>query len=622
MLIKALCDYAIKQQESIQATDNIIPNGFSKQKIDYRIIISTDGELKDIIPSKETVYIKDKKGNDIPKEQSRIIIVPERIQKTGPSYKSYYLEHRPLYIFGLNYDKGIFSTEDKTNKAQKSHAAFVKHEREFLDDLNSVNCQAYKKFIEKWKPENEINNPILKQLGNNYDSSKYAFSVDMESNYLEEDEQFISKYKELLKNVKQNKEELNEDISVCGILGIKDKIARTHNIKINIPNGKPSSLVNMNANAFESYGKEQSYNSNISETAVQLYTKTLNTLFEDKSHYCWIGDTLIFWFAIKLNDYKESNIFSKFLNSFQNNETDNELITIMNYIKKGCIGDIESINNLVEDVNVDFYVSGLTVNESRLCVKFIHKDNFGNLLKNLIKHQMDMQITKDSNNMITFNAIAKELISPISTKDVVSPPLISAIIYSAFNNTKYPDSLLTTIIRRIKTDRDTKDDNYIKLNNRRLGIIKACLNRKLNKEEITMAWNENNKNPAYLCGGLFAVYEKLQRDSYKENFNTTIKDSYFSSACSCPASVFPKLGKLAQYHLSKIEVRFQPYYNKLIQELFRDIKDKFPTILSVDDQGSFIIGYHQMMDRLYTKKETDDAKDKNINNNNENGKDV
>ena len=75
MLIKALCDYAIKQQ------DNIIPNGFSKQKIDYRIIISTNGELKDIIPSKETIYIKDKKGNDIPKEQSRIIIVPERIQK-------------------------------------------------------------------------------------------------------------------------------------------------------------------------------------------------------------------------------------------------------------------------------------------------------------------------------------------------------------------------------------------------------------------------------------------------------------------------------------------------------------------------------------------------------------
>ena len=119
-------------------TNNIIPNGFSKQKIDYRIIISTDGDLKDIIPFKETVYSKDKKGNDVSKEQSRTIIVPERIQKTGKSYKSYYLEHRPLYIFGLNYDKGVFSTSDKTDKAKNSHNAYVRQKLEFLNDLNSV----------------------------------------------------------------------------------------------------------------------------------------------------------------------------------------------------------------------------------------------------------------------------------------------------------------------------------------------------------------------------------------------------------------------------------------------------------------------------------------------------
>ena len=605
MLIKALCDYAIKQQ------DNIIPNGFSKQKIDYRIIISTNGELKDIIPSKETIYIKDKKGNDIPKEQSRIIIVPERIQKTGTSYKSYYLEHRPLYIFGLNYDKGVFSTEDKTNKAQKSHVAFVKHELEFLNDLNSVNCQAYKKFIEKWKPENEINNPILKQLGNNYNSSNYAFSVDMESNYLEEDEQFISKYKELLKNAKQNNEELNEDISICGILGIKDKIARTHDIKIKIPNDKPSSLVNMNANAFESYGKKQSYNSNISETAVQLYTKTLNTLFEDKNHYCRINDMVLLWFAIKSDDGAECNLFSKFLNAFRNDETDNELASIMNCIEHGYINDLQEINKLVEDTSVDFYIVGFTSNMGRICVKFIYRNTFGNILKNLMQHQIDMMIRKDVDRVITFNNIANELVSPKTTNPIVPPPLLSSTMYAVFNNTKYPDALYTTILRRLRTDINciNMTENKYKFETR-IGIIKAYLNRKHSKEEITMAWDEKSKNIAYLCGGLFAIYEKIQRDSYEGKLNRTIKDSYFTSACTCPSATFPRLAKLANYHMSKLQYGSQVYYNRdYLTPIFNVIGDKFPTTFSLDEQGSFVIGYYHMNQKLYTStKDVDNTK--------------
>ena len=109
---------------------------------------------------------------------------------------------------------------------------------------------------------------------------------------------------------------------------------------------------------------------------------------------------------------------------------------------------------------------------------------------------------------------------------------MSSIILAALNNTKYPDALLVTVIRRVKIDSDEENKNFIKLNDTRAGIIKACINRKYNKEEITMAWNDENKNPAYLCGGLFAVYEKIQQDSSGGNLNRTIKDAYFASAYS------------------------------------------------------------------------------------------
>ena len=51
---------------------------------------------------------------------------------------------------------------------------------------------------------------------------------------------------------------------------------------------------------------------------------------------------------------------------------------------------------------------------------------------------------------------------------------IIAIILAALNNTKYPDSLLATVIRRVKTDSDDEKSTYIRLNDTRTGIIKAC----------------------------------------------------------------------------------------------------------------------------------------------------
>ena len=84
------------------------------------------------------------------------MILPQRTQK--PGICSNYIEHRPLYIFGLNYEEGKFTPDDKTNKARKSHEAFVKHELEFLNGLDSDICIAYRKFIEKWMPENETEN--------------------------------------------------------------------------------------------------------------------------------------------------------------------------------------------------------------------------------------------------------------------------------------------------------------------------------------------------------------------------------------------------------------------------------------------------------------------------------
>ena len=600
MLIKALCDYADKQ--SADPDSKKIPEGFAEQDIHYRIVLSEDGDIKRIIPFKQTKIIKDSKGKEKSKEVPRKAVLPVRTQK--PGIESNYIEHRPLYIFGLNYENDSFSPDDKTNKARKSHSEFVSHELEFLDGLDSASCTAYRKFIEKWEPDKECENPALLELGKEYKGAYFGFSIGEESNFLENDEDFIRKYQKYFSEMNETKDDKVK--AVCGILGEKAVTARLHD-KIKFPGGQASGcqLVCMNDTAFESYGKTQSYNSNVSEEAMKKYTTVFNKLLSDKKHYCILGDMVLLWFAVKNDDSAESSFISCFFGNNSDTETNDKIAKIMEYARSGFTVDKGSIDAILTDKKAVFYIAGLTPNSSRICQKFMYKGNFGDMLNNLIKHQNDMLINEKNIRPMYFGSIAKELISPKSTNDKVSPPLMSAIILAALNNTKYPDSLLATVIRRVKTDSDEENKPYIKLNDTRAGIIKACLNRKYKKEEITMSWNDDNKNPAYLCGGLFAVYEKIQKESSGVNLNRTIKDSYFASACSRPSSVFPKLAKLAQNHMRKLSEGSEIYYNKMIGDVMSSLDGGFPATLGLDDQGRFIVGYYQMNKKLYTSNKSE-----------------
>lgn len=509
MLIKALCEYADLKADSSAS------EGWEEQDTHYEIILSPEGELLEIIDVREKKVTIDKKGKEKSVYYPKKALLPKRTQK--PGIDSNYIEHRPLYIFGLNYDKetDTFIPDDNTDKAKKSHKAFVEHELEFIEGLESEICTAYRKFIENWNPDNETENPVIKKISKDYQKSYYTFSLGIGTEKLEEDFQLIEKFNEIQSG--KNAESENAEATVCGILGKKLPQARLHD-KIKFPGGQASGcqLICMNGDAFESYGKTQSYNSNVSEEAMKKYTSMFNYLLADKKHHMRIGDMTVVFFAMKENDDDECNFFTLGLNGGNDeksvdNETEQEIKTVMEYAKKGFTTDFESLEDI--DGNADFYIAGFTPNASRICQKFIYRNKFGEIIKNIQKHQNDLKIREDSRYSVRFYDIEKNLMSPKSGNDKVPAPLSASIMLAALKGTSYPDGLLSTVIRRIKTDSDEEKNHFIKLNDTRAGIIKACLNRKQKKEEIIMAWNDENKNPAYLCGSLFAVYEKAVEPS-------------------------------------------------------------------------------------------------------------
>ena len=273
--------------------------------------------------------------------------------------------------------------------------------------------------------------------------------------------------------------------------------------------------------------------------------------------------------------------------------------SVLGEVQQGREGDLSALKT---NENLVFYVAGLTPNSSRISQKFVIRNSFGKIMDNIQQHQMDMQI-KEGVWQIPLWKLTKELVSPKAKDENVPPPLLSALFFALLNGTNYPASLLDTIIRRVRTDQDEEKNAFIKINDTRVSIIKACLNRKARlmnkKEEIKMALDLSNTNQAYLCGRLFAVLEYIQQRASGGNLNRTIKDAYFSSACARPATVFPKLIKLSQHHLANLDATI--FFDKLLGSIMGSLNGEFPQTLSLDDQGKFIIGYYQQNNVLYTK---------------------
>lgn len=598
MLIKALCDYYDVKEKTVSSDDT--GDFFSAQDVSYMIHLNIDGEIISIVDIRDEKKIplgKDKtKTIRVPKE----IILPKRSQKPGIDLNI--IEHRPLYIFGLNYDKetGVFTTYDKTQKAEKSHRIFVEGNLQFCEGIESEMVIAYRNFLLNWNPEEQTENTKLLSIAKEYSNSYYCFAFNGDERVvLNKDQALLERYIEQKRDELSNKS--NEITAICPIEGKDLPVARIHEKITGIRGGNAvgSVLVGIKESAFESYGKTQAYNSGISEVAMKKYTQTLNYFLSNTHHHVFLGELSLVFFAVDNRDEDACDLFEAYISGRDDENLEKYLETAANEISQGRVADAEGIS--VND-NLLFYVAGLTPNSSRISQKFVIKNSFGRIMTNLQQHQQDMKIKEDLWQIPVWK-LTKELVSPKAKDDVVPAPLLSALFLSMLNGTNYPASLLDTVIRRVRTDHDDDKNPFVKINDIRVSIIKACLNRKARlmnkKEEIMMNLDLNNTNQAYLCGRLFAVLEYVQQRASAGKLNRTIKDAYFSSACARPATVFPKLIMLSQHHLSSMDSSV--YFDKLIGSIMVSLNGEFPQTLPLDDQGKFIVGYYQQNNSLYTK---------------------
>ena len=592
-MLRSLCEYydcLLKQEDS-----DLVPEGYSKVGINYNIVLSADGKLKEILDYTNEIILSDKKTKNV----SRKEIFPFRNAISSISAET--IDHRGKYIFGFDWNK-------KANEFETTKSTLLAFEKSkttnlnFLDEINTPVSIAYKNFLKDWNPERETQNPILLRIGKEFSSATFVITVEDNLTYpLNSAPEIIKKWEMLLQNIT-----IPEDAvyGQCSISGEYLPIARIHDNLKGINGGMAIgvNIVCFKNTAYCSYGKEQSYNSNVSVKVMKKYTRAFNYLSSSNTHKQVIDDmTLLYWAKTEESEKPYLDVFE--WGCCHNNSSDEEraekdrdLEEIFNQVKKGNLADLSEFKINLE---TEFYVLGVKPNSSRLAIKLFEHNTFGTILDNIARHVRDMSFS-ENDKQLSIWVIVKSLKSPVSDKDT-NPEFASQLILSIIKGYRYPKYMLDTVVRRAKTDQDDKKKKFESANRTRARIIKGCLirNQYIKEGEYNML-NEQSTDTAYNLGRLFALLEKIQYEALGD-LNATIKNKFFSSACTTPNLVFPKLLRLAQPHLEKLESWKKLKYEKLLEEIMAKFDSEFSKTLNVEKQGLFILGYYHQKQKFYEK---------------------
>jgi len=565
------------------------PFGYSREKISYALVLSPEGEVADLHCLLETSGKK-----PLPK----LLAVPQAVKRTS-GIKSNFLWDKTSYVLGVSRRVG--------ERVAQEHADFRATHETALADAKDEGLVALRGFIFQWTPEQF---EALRLFSPDMLDTNLVFRLDGERGYIHE--------RPAARDLVASRKTATADQSgFCLVSGDTAPIVRLHTPIKGVQGAQTSgaALVSFNLEAFESFGKSQGNNAPVSERAAFGYGTALNALLErDSRNRLRIGDaTTVFW--AEADGVGEDaaraaeDTFAMMADPPPTHEQEaRKVADVLENIATG-----RPIEECVPEVRPEtrFYVLGLAPNAARLSVRFWHRDDIGRLAKRIGQHWHDLRI--EPQPWKTPPAVWRLLYETASQRKAENiPPLLSgALMRAILTGNSYPRSLLATIVMRMRANHE--------VTGLQAALCKACLARDFRlaheasldfkKEDVPVALNRDEPNPAYRLGRLFAVLEDTQRAGLGK-VNTTIRDRYFGAASAAPGTAFPMLIRNAKNHLKAIRgVRGQGsanWFEKEIGSILDGLADTaFPRSLSLNDQGRFAIGYYQQRESLYRGRRDD-----------------
>lgn len=601
MILQSLYDYYQRKRHDLPA------EGLDRKEIPFLIVLKPDGTF---------LHIEDTREGEGRTRQGKIFLVPQAVKKSVNVAAN-------LLWGNLEYVLGEADTKKLADNQAKGKE---KHYRERLVDMH----RAFKEAI-LTLPEQALQalGPVIAFL----DCGDYRAvrsdplwqEVQTGANLsfkLVGEELPVCSLPEVLGSVGVR----DKDIvgrGLCLVTGETDAIRRTHPPIQGVRGARTSgaNIVSFNLPAFCSFGRSQGANAPVGVRAAAAYTTALNHLIA--SEQCiQVGDaTTVFWAE---RAHPMENWLARLFDEPPKDNPDQGTQALEALYAMPLSGA-----TAVEETPTNFFVLGLAApTKSRLTIRLWYVATVGELAIHIRQHFEDLDIVRPqyvANPFLSLKTLLTAVAPPSAQRrdgdiDNLPPKLAGDFMHAILNGLPYPQTILQAALTRIRAEQAKKRDNGKPAEHvtyARAALIKAWLNRHIRnhhpqEREIDMALDESCTNLGYRLGRLFAALERIQQDAAggPDKINSTIRDSYFGSASSTPGAVFPTIVRRNQHHMAKLRKEKPGLHvvrDKLMQAILSEGVDctiGFPSMLSLPDQGRFVIGYYQQRQAFFDKPET------------------
>lgn len=265
-----------------------------------------------------------------------------------------------------------------------------------------------------------------------------------------------------------------------------------------------------------------------------------------------------------------------------------------------------------------FYCALLSSPKARITIRSWHTETLRRVIENSTRYFESVSLPsgqKGDHRTATIEDLAKVTV-PESKKTPPSSATFTVLLDAAFFGCQLPHRILQQTVRRQSLElagsaSEKSKKSFEPRLHSRAALIKLYF--AINKKGDPM--NENH--PAYLCGRLLAILDKIHNEAHDNKSASSPASRYYGAASTTPALAFPQLCKLVRHHLNKLSSydreRFEfgvPADKRaddcrenfeglaaVVARLNQAASGHFPRMLPLEDQGRFAIGFYYERER-------------------------
>lgn len=569
MILQALNDYYARKAADPQT--GLAPEGFELKAIPFVLVLDAAGQL---------LQLTDRREGEGKKREAKAQLVPQGVKKTS-GVAANLLWDNAEYVLGI-------VTRGKPDRVAEQQAAFAKRLADaFGEAPEDAGLRAVQAFLTMHRAaalEKLVDHPAWPEILES--NPLFSFQLNTDTALVCQRPAVIA----ALQTANGGGGGAEAD-GICLISGEPDAIERLHPSIKGVWGAQSSgaNIVSFNLDAFNSYGKAQSFNAPMGKRAVFTYTTALNHMLAKGSRQrIQVGDASTVFWAEKASGEVFESAFLDFLDPPRDDPDRGTQAVASLY------ASVKAGRPFTADDEQRFHVLGLSPNAARIAIRFWHVASIRELESAFLRHFDSLAIDRPAYETAAPLSLYRLLtsIAAQGKAENIPPNLGGDVMRAILKGQPYPETLMQGALRRIRAERDVTFP--------RAALLKAYLIRNLKDQEISVSLNLENAAPGYRLGRLFAVLERTQERA-QGNLNASIRERYYGAFSSTPVTVLPTLMKLKNHHLAKLPNRGEAVnLEKLFSEIIDGLAD-VPARLSLAEQARFAVGYYHQRQSFFNK---------------------